>query len=91
MIGDRIYNTPATIIQKEETLAAQVPELDVINREVVYAKGARPFKGPRYIPIPQDISKISMPTFMDLDLKAGVTTYPLFSFGFADFITEPHM
>jgi len=91
VIGDRIFDAPATIIQKEGRLTALVPDLDILNEEVIYAQGARPLEGTRGFRIPQDPAKISMPTIMDLDLKSGLTAAPVFAFGLADFFTEQHM
>ncbi|MBZ5560936.1 MAG: hypothetical protein LAP13_00790 [Acidobacteriia bacterium] len=91
VIGDRIFDAPSTIIQKNGYMTALVPDLDLLNQGVFYAKGARPLEGTRGFRIPQDPAKISMPTIMDLDLKSGLTTAPLFAFGFADFIIEQHM
>jgi len=91
VIGDRIFDAPAVMIQKEGLFAALVPDLDLLNQEVVYAKGARPVDGPRGFQVPQDPSKISMPAILDLDLKSGLAADPVFAFGFADFITEQHV
>jgi hypothetical protein len=47
--------------------------------------------GPRGFRIPQDPNRISFPAILDLDLESGMTEKPVFSFGFADFITESHV
>ncbi|HEV2380435.1 MAG TPA: hypothetical protein VG206_11650 [Terriglobia bacterium] len=91
VIGDRIFNSPAALIQQEELLAALVPDLDLLNAEVVYAKGARPVDGPRGFRVPEDPSKMSFPAILDLDLQSGITEKPVFAFGFADYITEQHV
>lgn len=91
IIADRIFNAPAIIIQKQGRLVALVPDLDLLNEEVVYAQGARPLQGKRGFRIQEDPEKISMPAIMDLDLKSGMSPDPVFAFGFADYITEQHM
>jgi hypothetical protein len=91
VIGDRIFDAPAVILQKGGGLAALLPDLDLLNQEVVYAKGARPVDGIRGFQVPQDPDHISFPAIMDLDLKSGLTPDPIFAFGLADFITEQHV
>jgi hypothetical protein len=91
VIGDRIFDAPAAIIQKGGIFAALLPDLDLLNQEVVYAKGARPVDGPRGFQVPQDSTKVSMPAILDLDLKSGLSPDPIFAFGLADFITEQHV
>jgi hypothetical protein len=91
VIGDRIFDAPAVILQKGGDLAALLPDLDLLNQDVVYAKGARPVEGTRGFQVPQDPAHISMPAIMDLDLKSGLTPDPIFAFGLADFITEQHV
>ena len=91
VVADRIFNAPAIVIQKQNRLVALAPDLDLLNQEVVYAKGARPIQGTRGFRIPEDPEKISMPAIMDLDLKSGLSPDPVFAFGFADYFTEQHM
>ncbi|MGH9453639.1 MAG: hypothetical protein ACRD2O_06670, partial [Terriglobia bacterium] len=91
VIGDRIFDAPAAIIQKDGLFVALLPDLDLLNQKVVYAKGARPVEGFRGFRVPQDPAKISMPAILDLDLKSGLTPDPIFAFGWADFITEQHV
>lgn len=91
VIGDRIFDAPAAIIQKGGVFAALAPDLDLLNQEVVYARGARPVDGPRGFQIPQDASRVSLPAILDLELKSGLTPHPVFAFGFADYITEQHV
>ena len=91
VIGDRIFDAPAAIVQNGGLLAALVLDLDLLNQEVVYAKGARPVDGPRGFQVPQDPARISMPAILDLDLKSELATDPIFAFGLADFITEQHV
>lgn len=91
VIGDRIFDAPAVILQKDDLFAALLPDLDLLNREVVYAKGARPVDGFRGFQVPHGPGKISMPAILDLDLKSGLASDPIFAFGLADFITEQHV
>jgi hypothetical protein len=91
VIGDRIFNAPAALVQEGQLFAALLPDLDKLNSEVVNAKDARPVEGFRGFRVPQDLDKISFPAILDMDLLSGMTTKPIFSFGFADFITEQHV
>ena len=70
---------------------ALLPDLDLLNQEVVYAQGARPVDGHRGFQVPQDPAKISMPAILDLDLQSGLSPDPIFAFGFSDFVTEQHV
>jgi len=92
VLADRVFHSPAVIIQKDELFTALVPDLDILKMHIVYAKDARPFeRGPTICLVPQDPMKISMPTALDLELKSGMTSAPLFSYGFMDFILEQHV
>ncbi len=91
VIGDRKFFAPATIVEKDGFMMALVPDLDIINENIVYAKGARPQKHPRIFAIPIDTSKVSLPTAMDLSLNSGITDNPLISYGFIDYWVEQHV
>ncbi|MDA2929532.1 hypothetical protein MYX84_06230 [Acidobacteria bacterium AH-259-O06] len=91
VLGDRVFHSPVAVVQKGQPFAALVPDLDLINSQVVYAKGARPIQGSRGFRVPIDPERISMPTALDLELKSGMTSSPLLSYGFIDFITEQHV
>ncbi len=91
LIGDRKFYAPAAILEKDGLMLAMVPDLNAINKHIVYAKGARPQKHPRIFAVPIDTNKISMPTGLDLDLHPGITTRPLISYGFIDYWTEQHV
>lgn len=91
LIGDRKFFAPATIIEKDGMLAALVPDLNTINDNVIYAKGARPQKHPRVFAVPFDTTKISLPMAMDLCLNSGNTYQPVMTYGFIDYWVEQHM
>lgn len=91
VIADRVFHSPAAILQKGGWFAALAPDLEIINADVVYAPEARPIDGPRGFRIRQDPKTISMPTVLDLDLESGLAPLPVFSFGFADYLTQQHM
>ncbi|MFH0761877.1 MAG: hypothetical protein V2A67_10280, partial [Bacteroidota bacterium] len=91
LIGDRKFFAPATIVEKNGFMAALVPDLDMINGNVVYAAGARPQKHPRIFAIPVDTGKTSFPTGMDLSLNSGITENPVLTYGFIDYWTEQHV
>jgi hypothetical protein len=89
--GDRKFFAPAAIVEKDGCMMALMPDLDMINEHIVYAKGARPQKHPRIFAVPFDTNKVSLPTALDLDLQSGLTKDPLISYGFIDYWVEQHM
>jgi hypothetical protein len=91
VIGDRKFFAPAAIVEKDGFMMALVPDLNLINKDIVYAKAARPQKHPRIFAVPLDSNKISFPTALDMDLHSGVSDHPLISYGFIDYWVEQHM
>jgi len=91
VVGDRKFFGPAAIIEKNGFMLALVPDLDLINQNIVYAKGARPQKHPKILAVPLDTNKISFPTALDLDLHSGAADHPLISYGRVDYWTEQHV
>ena len=51
VIGDRKFYAPAAIIQKDYSMLALVPDLNLINSNIVYAEGARPSKAPKLLAV----------------------------------------
>ena len=90
VIGDRVFFSPAAIVQTDSLFAALLPDLDTINEHVVYAEKARPQKYPWILRVPIDSSKISMPAVLDLELASGMTPQPLLAYGMMDVIAEHH-
>jgi len=91
LVGDRKFFAPAAIVQKDGFMVALVPDLNLINENIVHAQGARPQKHPRIFAVPFDTTKVSMPMALDLNLKSGITVHPLIAYGFIDFWTEQHV
>ena len=91
VVGDRSFHCPAIILQKGSLLAALVPDLNVSNTDVVYAPDARQADGPRVSRVWQDPATVSMPKIFDLDHMSGLSPYPVFAFGFADYLAQPHV
>ncbi|HUZ60056.1 MAG TPA: hypothetical protein VMU83_14875 [Hanamia sp.] len=91
VIGDRKFFAPAAIIEKNGYMMALVPDLNLINKNIIYAKGARPVNHPRMFAVPFDTNRISMPTALDLTLHPGVSPHPLISYGFVDYWAEQHV
>lgn len=91
LIGDRKFFAPATIVEKDGLMVALVPDLDMINNNIAYAKCAHPQKHPRIFAIPIDTNRISFPTAMDLSLNSGITDKPVITFGFIDYWVEQHV
>ena len=91
VVGDRKFFAPATILEKDGLFMALVPDLDMINKNIVYGKGVRPQRHPRIFAVPVDTTRISFPTGMDLCLNSGVSDNPVVSYGFMDYWTEQHV
>lgn len=91
VIGDRVFLAPAAIIQKGGTLAALVPDVDLINERVVYARGARTHPQSNSFAVWVDPDRVSMPVALDLELQSGLTDRPLMSYGMMDVIAEQHV
>ncbi|MDA0193510.1 MAG: hypothetical protein O2887_02220 [Bacteroidetes bacterium] len=91
LIGDRKFFAPAAIVEKDGFMMALVPDLNLINENIVYAKGARPQKHLRIFAVPLDTNRISLPTGLNLDLHSGVSKFPLISYGFIDYWVEQHV
>ncbi len=91
VIGDRVFHSPAVILQGDSRFAALVPDLHLLKTTLVYAPEARPIDGPRQFRIPQNPESITLPTILDVDFQSGISSFPLFSFGFADYLTQQHM
>jgi hypothetical protein len=91
VIGDRKFYAPAAIIQKDRLMFALVPDLDLINNNIVYAFEARPSKAPKLLAIEVDPDKVSMPVAIDLSLNSGISENALVSYGFMDYLLEQHV
>ena len=91
VIADRVFHSAATIFQSGPLVAALVPDLDLLKTHLVYARDARPIDGQRQFRILQPPETVTMPVILDVDLESGLTRYPVFSYGFADYLTQQHM
>lgn len=91
VVGDRKFFAPAAIVEKDGFMVGLVPDLNLINENIIFAKGARPQKHPRIFAIPFDTTKTSLPTALDLNLKSGLTDQPLIAYGLMDYWTEQHV
>lgn len=91
VIADRVFASPAVMLQRGGLFAALVPDVDAINDNVVYAAGARSVSHRRAFEVPEDPQTVSMPTALDLELQSGMTELPVFSYGFVDYVVIPHV
>lgn len=89
--ADRVFSSPALMVKQGATFVALLPDLDLLNSKVVYAKGARSSDSKYGFRLPEDPDKQSLPAILDLDLQSGLTPQPLFSFGYADFLIHGHV
>jgi hypothetical protein len=91
VISDRVFFSPVACVQKDGLFVGLVPDLDIINRHVVYAKGARQHPDSNSFPVPVDPAKVSMPTALDLVLPPAGVTRPLLSYGMIDSLVRQHV
>lgn len=91
VMADRVFHSPAAILQQAGVFAALAPDVDIINGHIVYAKDARPVDGERGFRIPVDPDRISLPAALDIDLHTGVTDLPVFSYGLIDSMVQQHV
>jgi hypothetical protein len=91
VIGDRVFFAPVVYAQKDSLFAALIPDVEVINRCVVYAKGARqhPDSDSFRVPIPPE--SVSMPTVLDLVLPKREAGRAVFAYGLMDEIVHQHV
>ena len=68
-----------------------MPDLDDINRHLVYAKGARRHPDSNAFAVAVDPAKVSMPAVLDLELPSGKSSRPILTSGMADYITHQHV
>lgn len=90
VISDRVFFSPAAIVQKGGVLAAVVPDLDLIRQEVVYAKEARQQTHPRIFAVPVDPSKITLPHALIVDVKSDAGR-PIIGYGAMDSVVNQHV
>lgn len=91
VIGDRVFFAPVVYVQQGGLFVGLVPDLDIINRHVVYAKGARQHPDSNSFPVAVDPAKVSMPTALDLELQPGTNSRPILAYGMMDSIVHQHV
>ena len=91
VIGDRVFFAPVVCVQQGGLFAGLVPDLDIINQHVVYAKGARQHPDSNSFPVPVDPAKVSMPTALDLELQPGANSRPVLAYGMMDYLSLIHI
>ena len=91
VMGDRVFSSPALILQKGGAFAALAPQVELLNREIVLAPAARQIEfQPRFF-IRQDPATVSMPAALDLEFRSGMTPLPLLAYGLLDAFAENHV
>lgn len=91
VIGDRVFFAPALYVQKDERFVALLPDVNIINESVVYAKDARQHPDTNAFPVPVDPARVSMPTALDLELPSAPTQRPILAYGMMDTIVHQHV
>ena len=91
VIGDRVFFAPAVYVQQGGLFAALVPDLDIINRHVVLAKGTRKHPDSNSFPVAIDPETTSMPTVLDLVLQTSTNPRPVLAYGMMDYIVHQHV
>lgn len=93
IFGDRTFYSPAVIMQEQDLFCALVPDLDIINEDMVLSPDAR-FAATRTdkpLDLPMDSSRCSFPSGLDYNLRSGISEKPLFSYGMIDAVATHHM
>ena len=91
VIGDRVFFAPVVCVQQGGLFAGLVPDLDIINRHVVRARGTRQHPDSNSFPVAIDPETTSMPTALDLELQAGTNSRPVLAYGMIDYIVHQHV
>ncbi|MCE9556346.1 MAG: hypothetical protein K8T91_23605, partial [Planctomycetes bacterium] len=91
VIGDRVFFSPVVYVQQAGLFVGLVPDLDVIERNVVFAKGARQHPDSNSFPVAVDPAKVSMPTALDLELRPGTGARLILAYGMLDSIVHQHV
>lgn len=91
LTADRVFSSPAILVKEGAAFVALLPDLDLLNSKVVFAKGARSSESKYGFTIAEDPGRQSLPAILDLNLHSGLTPNPLFSFGYADFLIHGHV
>jgi hypothetical protein len=90
VMGDRVFHSPAVILQQGGLFAAAVPDLDLICDEVVYARDARQQTHPKVFAVPVDPARIAMPLALCLDVQAPGGR-PVIGYGTMDWVVNQHV
>ncbi|MBK8034589.1 MAG: hypothetical protein IPK17_34825 [Chloroflexi bacterium] len=91
VIGDRVFESPAVILQHQACFMALVPDLDFINQYAVIALEARQVATGNAFSVPYDRNQVTMPVALDLLMHSGLTSQPLAAYGIIDSIATHHM
>ncbi|MCX6926281.1 MAG: hypothetical protein NT154_24200 [Verrucomicrobia bacterium] len=91
VIGDRVFFAPVVYVQQGGLFAALVPDLDIINRHVVGAKGVRKHLDSNSFPVTIDPKRTTMPTALDLELPPSTNSRPMLSYGMMDYVVHQHV
>lgn len=90
VIGDRVFFSPAAIVQQGPILAAVVPDLDLISQHLVFAKDARQQTHPKVFAVPVDPMKVTMPHALVMDVQTA-SGKPILGYGAIDSIVNQHV
>jgi len=91
IVGDRVFFAPVACVQQGGLFVGLVPDLDAIDRHVVFAKGARQHPDSNSFPVPVDPATVSMPTALDLELPADGSGRAVLAYGLIDALVRQHV
>ena len=92
VIGDRVFFAPVVCVQQGGLFVGLVPDLDIINRHVVYAKGARQHPDSNSFPVPVDPAEgLDAHGARSGAAAAAQRTRPVLSYGMMDSIVHQHV
>ena len=93
VIGDHAFHSPAIVLQKGSLYACMIPDLAVVNAHRVRSPDARRTQrvARNRFSVPIIDEYYTMPTALDLNVRSGLSTQPVFSYGMMDFVVGHHV
>lgn len=91
IIGDRVFYSPVAYVQQGGLFVGLVPDLDVIDRHVIQARGARQHPDSNAFPVPVNPATVSMPTALDVEFPPAGKGRALMAYGMIDSVVHQHV
>lgn len=91
VIGDRTFFSPLLCVQKDGNFIGLVPDLDLINQNIVYAAGTRQHPDSNSFPVQVPPESASMPAALHLELNSSAPQRPVLTYGMMDYAVHQHV